>query len=725
MNQLNEALRKLAGPSPSAYIVRVAGLALAYFLAARIGFEYAVAHPVISTVWPASGIALAAVVLGGLRFVPGVFIGALAANYVMQGNLAASTVAGLGNSLEALLGALLLRRVFDFGVRMLRLRDLISLIVVAATIAPLPAALLGPLGLAVFGGLAWPAFFDASRAWWMGDSLGIVLLAPLLLTWTASPVLDWNPRRFWYVAILLLIQLAMCYLVFGGLLINKFGLGGVTYFVLPFALWIALAHDIRFTALANAGLLAIAAWGTARGTGPFAGVSVEIDLVLLHVFLTIHSITTLLVAAVNGERNRAILDADGNAQRFRNLSELSSDWYWEQDANLRFISISGSTKDRAGLSGPQSLGKTRFELANEFESAEARSRHQADLDARRPFRDLVLKRYPQDGQVHYALISGEPIFDAEGAFKGYRGIGRDITALKLAELALREKEERLSLQFQDMPIACIILDSSFRITDWNPAAERIFGFSKAEALGRSPYDLMIPENERPAVAGRIADLRHGASSSDGVNENITKSGEVIVCRWHNTILSNAAGELRGYLSMAEDVTAMTRAQRAIRESEERFRALTAMSSDWYWEQDEELRFSFLSSTVGDATGVPADHRIGLRRWEIAGLEFDEDALKAHKALLAQRKGFQDFVYRRVTPDGSIIFVSITGSPIFDENGAFKGYRGVGKDITAQKTAELRVARLRDFYAAMSEFNNAIIHAQDRRQLFTEVCKAIV
>ena len=80
MNRPIEALRELAVPSLYGYAPRVAGLALVYFLAARIGLEYAIINPVISTIWPASGIALAAVLLGGLRLLPAVFIGAFAVN---------------------------------------------------------------------------------------------------------------------------------------------------------------------------------------------------------------------------------------------------------------------------------------------------------------------------------------------------------------------------------------------------------------------------------------------------------------------------------------------------------------------------------------------------------------------------------------------------------------------------------------------------------------------
>ncbi len=415
-----------------------------------------------------------------------------------------------------------------------------------------------------------------------------------------------------------------------------------------------------------------------------------------------------------------------NFLKLRTLrSELSSDWFWEQDENLRFTSIPGSTNDRAGLSGSQSFGKTRFELPNEFESEESRRHHVADLKARRSFRDLVVRRLRHDGQVHYALISGRPIFDSQGEFRGYRGVGRDITALKVAELALRENEERLRLQFQDMPIAWMILDKSFLITDWNPASERIFGFTRDEVIGRSPFDLMIPESARPDVAGRIRGLQQGEYLAEGINENFTKSGETIICKWRNTVLSNAAGELSGYMAMAEDVTAVVRAERAIRESEERFRVLTALSSDWVWEQDENLRFTYVSRTVVESTGVSPEQRIGKLRWELPGLVYDESQLRLHQQTLAERKPFADFIYRRIRQDGSTIHISVTGSPIFDAAGRFLGYRGIGRDITQSKLVEQRTARLRDFYAALSRANNAIIHTTDERKLLGDICEVAV
>ena len=100
MSQLIEAMRELAAPSAYRYALRVAGLALAYFLAARIGLEFAVVNPAISTVWPASGIALAALLLGGIRLLPAVFIGAFAANCSIQGSLIVCGVTAILSTLR-------------------------------------------------------------------------------------------------------------------------------------------------------------------------------------------------------------------------------------------------------------------------------------------------------------------------------------------------------------------------------------------------------------------------------------------------------------------------------------------------------------------------------------------------------------------------------------------------------------------------------------------------
>jgi diguanylate cyclase (GGDEF)-like protein/PAS domain S-box-containing protein len=113
--------------------------------------------------------------------------------------------------------------------------------------------------------------------------------------------------------------------------------------------------------------------------------------------------------------------------RFRDLTELSSDWYWEQDENLRFTHLSGGSLEKGGFNPQTSLGKTRWEIPNIVMSEEQWTAHKATLVAHQPFYDLTYQQVADDGTVHYVRVSGRPILDEQGRFMGYRGTGKDIT----------------------------------------------------------------------------------------------------------------------------------------------------------------------------------------------------------------------------------------------------------------------------------------------------------
>ena len=143
-------------------------------------------------------------------------------------------------------------------------------------------------------------------------------------------------------------------------------------------------------------------------------------------------------------------------------------------------------------------------------------------------------------------------------------------------------------------------------------------------------------------------------------------------------------------------------RRKLRESETRFRSLTEMSSDFYWESDAEHRLTQLSSG-GKARGVPALQQgalIGKRRWETPYLAPDEAGWQAHRAVLDAHQPFRDFEFSRLGLNGAERHISISGDPVFDVFGGFKGYRGVGTDITARKQAE---QALRDSAAKLRLF----------------------
>ena len=159
----------------------------------------------------------------------------------------------------------------------------------------------------------------------------------------------------------------------------------------------------------------------------------------------------------------------------------------------------------------------------------------------------------------------------------------------------------------------------------------------------------------------------------------------------------------GMVRTFTDVSDYVRVENELRESEARFRSLSDLSSDWYWEHDAEGRFVQLAGDLS-VNGIPLSSVMGRTRWEIGALNMSEADWAAHRAVLQAHQPFRDLELQRQRPDGSMHWISVSGVPVFDARGTLRGYRGVGRDITERKRAESQIERLA-FYDVLTGLPN--------------------
>ena len=180
------------------------------------------------------------------------------------------------------------------------------------------------------------------------------------------------------------------------------------------------------------------------------------------------------------------------------------------------------------------------------------------------------------------------------------------------------------------------------------------------------------------------------------NEVLTQTGERIYVRWNDTVVRNDAGEAVSVLSSGIDITELKRAEDALRKSAEQQKDYNDACSNWLWEMGADLRFTFVSSSFTRILGMPIERLLGKARTDLVDLEAMPAGLRAkwekHLDDLQHHRPFRDFEFPTPLADGQMIYLRISGKPIFDDNGVFTGYRGTGCEVTREVEAQQRASR---------------------------------
>jgi diguanylate cyclase (GGDEF)-like protein len=282
-----------------------AGLAVAYAVAGSLGLLLAFANPSASPVWAPTGIAIAAGLRWGRAAWPPIFIGAFVVNVTTAGTALTSLAIAGGNTLEAMVGAYLVAR-FAGGERAFqKARSAFAFVVLGAGVAPLVASTIGVATLALGGFVDSGAFWDTWVTWWLGDSVGALVVCPAILLMTATPHARLGAAELFEVAGLGLALAFAAIFVFTGVSPLDASRTPAEFIVMPLLMWAAFRFGPREAVLAVLLLSVIAIAGTVGGSGPFIVRSPNASLLLLQAFMGVAAATTIVVAAAMGQRRRA------------------------------------------------------------------------------------------------------------------------------------------------------------------------------------------------------------------------------------------------------------------------------------------------------------------------------------------------------------------------------------------------------------------------------------
>lgn len=303
------------------YLMHVALLVALYVGTAKLGLSLHAVGGFATAVWPPTGLALVALVLGGYRLWPGIALGAYLVNVWAGAPLLVAAGMALGNTFEALLGAAFLRHVVRIRPALDRLRDVAGL-VGAALLSTLVSATVGATSGWLGGVIATDVYDKAWRTWWLGDMNGDLVVAALLLTWSTRPKTILSSRLLLEGAGLLLTVVTLGLLVFTRSMATD--IIDFSYLIFPVLIWAALRFGPPGASAATALVSSLAIWGTAHGGGPFVSGTFHENVLALQTFMSIVAGTVLVLAAVVAERKRAELRLVAHDATTHVLAEAST-----------------------------------------------------------------------------------------------------------------------------------------------------------------------------------------------------------------------------------------------------------------------------------------------------------------------------------------------------------------------------------------------------------------
>jgi len=674
----------------------------------QLGVKFALDTSSISLVWPVTGVALAALLLGGQRYALGFWAAMLVSNLMRRTPLLSALGVAFGSAAMVMFATYILLKRTDFRRSFDRVRDVLSFVVIGVVLSPLISATIGALCYFAAGLIRQDQYAAALFTWWVGDAMGVLVVAPVILIWATVPFRKPAPRKLIEAAVLVVLLVIFSRMIFG----QSFGARSfypLAYLIFPFLIWGALRFDQRMVATLTPLITLIAILETAQGFSSFSTQMVWTIVLFLWAYLATMAITAMLLAATLGERRNAERAINNLQLRFSRAFHSAPVAIWlSQVQTGRFADVNEEFSKVLGYQRDELIGKTSLEL-NVWETPEIRAGIIERLKREGRIGQIEAQLRNKNGSLCSGLLSLE-LMEIDGEPHALN-MFHDLTARLEAEEALRQNEAHYRQLFEGIDDPVFVHDLEANILDVNEATCQKLGYSRDELLKLKVTDLDKPEFAAGFSERLRQQLEQGyLSQIEGVM--IAKDGREIYFDV-NTKLITYRGQ-RAILAVDRDITERRSSEQRLRESEARYRAIVEDQTEMICRLSTDWKLTFVNDAfcryydTTQETLVDTYFRPVLYPEDEIRVQGIVNSLSAQNPVITAE-------YRVMMPRGAANATprwhQWTHRAIVNERGEVVEYQLVGKDITVLKEIENqrmavtleheKVQILADFIAAAS------------------------
>ncbi|MGA2853057.1 MAG: PAS domain S-box protein [Verrucomicrobiota bacterium] len=669
--------------------VAILAVAIAYAVVAKVSFLFTIPPGNVSPIFPAAGIALAAAMILGRNALAGVWLGSFAANaisffdgtvspiHAVLPDLLIASFIGIGAMAGAGAGAFLVRRFCKDEHPLKSGWNVLMLVTVGALGCCMVSPTFGVVSLSLGGYIPWERFGHSWITWWAGDAAGAIVAAPLILAWHHPHPFRKNPWRIMEAAVLGGVTLLLCLFVF-------FRNVPFAYGLMPLLLWAAFRFGMRGASTAAAAIAILATIGTSHGGGPFVKDTVNESLLALHSFLDVTIICALFLAGILAERKRAEKVLQESETRHRFLFEHNPmPMLIYERGTLQMLAVNEAFIRHYGYRLEEVLALRLTDLYPEEEKAKI-----AELIPH-------LRGHANVGEWHHRKRDGSFItnlvssHDLEHQGRSARvAVLTDITERKRAEEALRRSEEQFRLIMENLADLVAVLDLDGRRLYNSPSYQGILG-DPDKLRGSSSFEQIHPEDRARVQQAFHETVRTGVGQRMEYRM-MDQHGRIRHIESQGSVIRDAQGGVSQVVVVSRDITARREAERALRESEQKYRELVMLANSIIlrWSRDGRITFlnefgqRFFGYTEAEICGrhvvgtiVPASGSNG------RNLPSLMDEISANPA------AFEQNINENMRRNGEHVWIAWTNRVVRDERGQVAEILSIGTDITARKQVE--------------------------------------